>query len=84
MIRMNVSIKESLVDELRRFVPTRQRSQFICEALREKLDHLKQEQAIRAAVGIWSSDGRADPDDEIRAQRGAWEDRVERFEEDGG
>jgi metal-responsive CopG/Arc/MetJ family transcriptional regulator len=56
MLRINVSFKEPLVEELRRFVPRRQRSQFISEAVQEKLDHLKQEQAVRAAAGLWSSD----------------------------
>lgn len=84
MTRMNVSLKESLVAELRRFVPTRRRSEFISEAVQAKLDHLKQEQAVRAAAGIWSSEGRADPDDEIRALRSTWQNRTERLEESGG
>ncbi len=53
MTRMNVSFKESLVEELRRLVPTRRRSEFISEAVEAKLDHLKQEEAVRAAAGIW-------------------------------
>ncbi|MEE8587368.1 MAG: hypothetical protein V3T83_21215 [Acidobacteriota bacterium] len=84
MARMNVSFKEPLVKELRRFVPRRQRSQFISEAVREKLDHLKQERAVRAAAGLWSSDGRIDPDEEIRGLRGAWKDRQERLEDRDG
>ena len=84
MARMNVSFKEPLVKELRRLVPRRQRSRFISEAVREKLDHLKQERAVRAAAGLWSSDGRSDPDEEIRALRGAWKDRLERLEDRDG
>lgn len=84
MTRMNVSLKESLVEELRRFVPPRRRSEFIGEAVRAKLDHLKQERAVRAAAGTWSSEGRGDPTDEIRALRGRWQDRTRRLEEEGG
>ena len=84
MTRINVSFKESLVEELRRLVPTRRRSEFISAAVQAKLDHLKQERAVRAAAGIWSSEGRADPDDEIRALRSAWQGRTERLEVGGG
>ena len=84
MARMNVSFKEQLVKELRRFVPRRQRSRFISEAVREKLDHLKQERAVRAAAGLWNSEGRSDPDEEIRALRGAWKDRLDRSEDQDG
>lgn len=84
MVRMNVSFKEPLIEELRRFVPPRQRSQFISEAVQEKLDQLRQERAVRAAAGLWTSEGRGDPDQEIRALRSAWQGRVERLEEEGG
>lgn len=84
MARMNVSFKEPLVKELRRFVPRRQRSQFISEAVQEKLDHLKQERAVRAAAGLWDSEGRSDPDEEIRALRDAWNDRLNRSGERDG
>ncbi len=84
MTRMNVSFKESLVEELRRLVPTRHRSEFISEAVQARLDRLKQERAVRASAGIWSSEGRSDPEDEIRAVRGAWQNRTERLEEGGG
>ncbi len=83
MPRMNVSFKEPLVEELRRLVPRRQRSRFIADAVQEKLDHLKQERAVRAAAGIWSSDGRGDPDEEIRAVRGAWSNRMKQLEDHG-
>ncbi len=84
MARMNVSFKEPIVEELRRLVPRRQRSRFISEAVQEKLDHFKQEQAVRATAGIWSSESRGDPEEEIRALRGAWQDRAVRFEKDDG
>ena len=84
MTRMNVSFKDALVEELRRLVPTRQRSEFISEAVQAKLDCLKQDEAVRAAAGIWSSDGRADPDDEIRALRSAWQNRAERLGDEDG
>ena len=83
MVRMNVSFKQPLAEELRRFVPPRQRSQFISEAVQAKLDQLRQERAVRAAAGLWTSEGRGDPEEEIRALRGAWKGRT-RLEEDGG
>jgi predicted transcriptional regulator len=80
MTRMNVAFKDSLAEELRRLVPRRQRSRFISEAVREKLDLLKQERAVRAAAGIWSSEGRAGPEEEIRALRRSWSERAERLD----
>ena len=82
MTRMNVSLKDSLVEELRRIVPTRQRSQFISAAVEEKLNQLKQERAVRAAAGAWSSEGREDPDEEIRALRRGWRGRLDRLEDE--
>lgn len=84
MTRLNVSIKESLVAELRRFVPAGNRSLFIAEAVQDKLDLLKQEQAVRAAAGTWSAEGRADPEEEVREWRRSWKDRQARLEETGG
>lgn len=84
MTRINVSFKDSLARELRRYVPTRQRSRFVSEAVQDKLNLLKQERAVRAAAGTWSSDGRSDPDEEIRSARIAWQDREERLESEIG
>lgn len=81
MARMNVSLEDPLIEELRHIVPTRQRSRFISEAVREKLNRLKQERAIQAAAGLWASDDRASVEEEIRTVRGTWEHRSERFGE---
>ena len=81
---MNVSFRDSLAKELRQMVPTRQRSQFIAEAVQDKLNLLKQERAVRAAAGSWSSEGRADPDQEIRTIRDSWLDREKRVEGTSG
>ncbi len=84
MARMNVSFDDSLLEEVRRWVPRRQRSRFISDAVQVRLDQLKQERAIRAAAGLWSSDGRGDPDEEIRLQRSRWGERLKRLEGQGG
>lgn len=83
MARMNVSLADSLVAELRRVVPHRQRSRFISEAVAARLDQMKQERAVRVAAGLWSADGRADPDAEIRTLRDAWTDRAARLDDRG-
>lgn len=79
-MRMEVSLAESLVEELRRTVPARQRSRFISEALREKLDRLKQERAVRAAAGLWSAEGRREAEVEVRTLRDAWKGTREQIE----
>jgi len=58
MTRLNVSMNDTLVSQLRRAVPTRQRSRFISDAVREKLVRLEQQRAVRRAAGAWSSEGR--------------------------
>ena len=57
-------------------VPRRERSKFIAEAVREKLRHEHQIRAVDAAAGVWTDEGRADPETEIRAWREGWLDRV--------
>ena len=84
MVRMNVSLDDPLVEELRRTVPVRQRSRFISEAVREKLNRLKQERAVRTAAGIWSSEGRGCPEDEISSLRSKWSQRTDRLDEAHG
>ena len=81
MVRLNVSLKESLVADLRRTVPTRQRSRFISEALREKLERSAQERAVRAAAGLWSPEGRSDPEVDVRALREGWRGRTKGLED---
>jgi metal-responsive CopG/Arc/MetJ family transcriptional regulator len=80
MTRLNVVFADDLARELRQLVPNRKRSRFIAEAVEEKLRLLKQVQAIQATAGSWSSEGRQDPEEEIRALRSTWEDRLKRLE----
>lgn len=84
MVRINVSFEDPLAERLRRLVPRRQRSQFISGAVQEKLDLLNQERAVKAAAGLWKSDKRRDPGEEIRQLRGAWKKRGERLGEGNG
>lgn len=78
MARMNVVFDDSLLDEMRRLVPARQRSGFIEDAVRARLAQLKQIKAAEAAAGAWSDEGREDPSREIETVRRAWEDRQHR------
>ncbi|HEX3554576.1 MAG TPA: hypothetical protein VIA62_15245 [Thermoanaerobaculia bacterium] len=64
---------DALLDEMRHLVPSRQRSGFVEEAARARLEQLKQVQAAEAAAGAWSAEGREDPSREIEESRRAWE-----------
>lgn len=75
MARMNVVFKDALLEEMRELVPVRQRSEFIEEAVRAQLAQLRQIKAAEAAAGTWSNEGRADPCQEVREARGAWDAR---------
>jgi hypothetical protein len=80
MTRLNVVFDDALAQELRQLVPRRQRSHFIACAVEERLRLLKQVEALRAAVGCWSSQGRKEPEEEIRELRRGWADREGRRE----
>lgn len=71
---MNVSFPPRLLDELKRRVPARRRSDFIAAAVEEKLLREAQLQAVSAAAGAWSDEGRRDPSVEVRELRDAWAD----------
>ena len=73
MARMNVAFADSLLEDFRRLVPARQRSQFIAEAVRARLLQVKQVEAAQAAAGAWNSAGRGEPEEEIREIRRDWE-----------
>ena len=82
MARMNVSLSEPLLQELRGLVPSRQRSAFVSRAVREKLERLKQQRAILDSAGAWSDEERNDPEVpevDIRTLRNGWEERAQKF-----
>jgi hypothetical protein len=82
MARMNVVFEDTLLQEMRDLVPSRQRSGFIEEAVRARLAQLRQVQAAEAAAGAWSGEGRGDPSQEIEESRRTWEDRQRRTQPD--
>ncbi len=75
MTRLNVILPDTLVSDLRRHVPRRQRSQFVGAAVRERLDQLLQRAAAEAAAGCWADRGETDAGDEVRRLREGWDVR---------
>jgi hypothetical protein len=69
---MNITLPSRLLGELKRRVPPRRRSEFIAEAVREKLARAGQAEAAAAAAGAWSDEGRGDAAAEVRRLRDAW------------
>ncbi len=51
-IRTHVILPKDLVDEVDRVVGQRRRSEFVADALRAKLAHVRQGEALRAAAGM--------------------------------
>lgn len=82
MARMNVVFEDALLEEMRELVPSRQRSGFIEEAVRARLAQLRQIQAVKAAAGAWSNEGRGEPSQEIELGRNSWEVRQRRIQPD--
>jgi hypothetical protein len=53
--RINITVPIALLDELRAFVPKRQRNQFIVAALTQEIRRLKLEHSLQASSGSWST-----------------------------
>lgn len=58
--RINVRFPRSLLEELRRSVPARQRSTVIVAGTAIMLAELKQKQALRAGAGAWTDENHPD------------------------
>jgi len=58
MVRTNVTLPEELVREIDRVAGRRKRSQFIVEAVRERL--LRFSEALAQAAGAWSDENHPD------------------------
>jgi predicted transcriptional regulator len=78
MARINVFFEDELLRELSELVPVGQRSEFIEEAVRQRLAKLQQVRAAEAAAGAWANEGRGEAPQEIENLRRAWEDRQRR------
>jgi Arc/MetJ-type ribon-helix-helix transcriptional regulator len=57
--RLNIRMPRELVDELKRLVPARKRSQLIVAATTEAVARLKQQEALREEK-IWSDENHPD------------------------
>jgi Arc/MetJ-type ribon-helix-helix transcriptional regulator len=55
-VRINVLMPDELVEEISQSVGSRKRSSFLVEAAQEKLERMKQAEALREAFGSWSEE----------------------------
>jgi metal-responsive CopG/Arc/MetJ family transcriptional regulator len=53
MEKISVSFPKELLEEVRRFVPPRQRSQIIAEGTSRMIALFKQQKAAKEAAGLW-------------------------------
>lgn len=60
MVRTNVVLPEGLVQEVDRIAGKRKRSQFIAEAVQERLTRLRFAEALARAAGAWSDENHPD------------------------
>jgi hypothetical protein len=58
--RMNLYITKSVMDELRRIVPARERTKFVEEVLARELRRLKLREAIEKSYGAWKDEDHPD------------------------
>jgi len=58
--RINVTFPVSLLEELRRYVPRRERNRFIVEATEKELKRRRWLEALRDSAGAWSDEDHLD------------------------
>lgn len=58
--RINVTFPVSLLEELRRYVPRRERNRFIVEATEKELKRRRLLKALRDSAGAWSDEDHPD------------------------
>lgn len=58
--RMNLYITKSVMDELRRTIPARERTKFVEEVLARELRRLKLREAIEKSYGAWKDEDHPD------------------------
>jgi len=76
--RINVTFPDSLLQDLKRYVPSRKRSKFIVEATEKELHRMRFSKALRESAGAWSDEDHPDlmtaedVDRYIRRLRESW------------
>ena len=58
--RMNLYITKSLMDELRKAIPARERTRFVEEILARELRRRKLKAALKASAGAWKEEDHPD------------------------
>jgi hypothetical protein len=58
--RMNLYITKSVMDELRRAIPARERTKFVEDVLARELRRLKLREAIEKSYGAWKDEDHPD------------------------
>ena len=81
--RINVTFPTTLLEELRRSVPVRERNRFIVEATEKELSRRRLVKALRESAGAWSEEDHPDlatpkdVDRYVRELRETWMPRPE-------
>jgi hypothetical protein len=58
--RINVTFPNSLLEELREYVPRRERNRFIVETVEKELRKIRLRKALRETAGAWSDEDHPD------------------------
>jgi hypothetical protein len=54
--RMNLYLPKDLVEDLRRYVPARARTQFVIDTLSQELRRVRLKEALKASAGAWKDE----------------------------
>ena len=58
--RINVTFPLTLLEELREYVPQRERNKFIVETIEKELRSVRLQQVLRESAGAWSDEDHPD------------------------
>lgn len=78
MEKISVSFPKDLLEEIRKFVPSRQRSRIIVEGTLRMIALFKQQEATKKAAGLWKKKDHPElssgVDSYVRSLRSSWRD----------
>lgn len=55
--RINITLPKSLIIDVKKTIPERERSRVIAEVLKEKITRMKREESLKKLKGIWDKAG---------------------------
>lgn len=77
-VKTHIALPEDLLDEIKKEVGAKKRSDFLAEAAREKLKRLRLDKVLEKAAGLWTDERYPEfmTEEDVRSQIRAFRKRV--------